>query len=156
MACICSEGVGKENTVTTSPLSRDSRQRNATTARDQPGELTRASAQIETIVSYVLRYGVLLCFSIMFVGSVLLFIQGGSNTVVHLTGQPVPTTPGEVIAGALQLHPPAIIEFGLMLLIVIPVTHVTVSMIAFLAEGDLTYVAITFFVLAVIVASFVL
>ncbi len=114
------------------------------------------SAYIEFIVSNVLRYGVLLSFLIVLIGSVMLFIQGGQAATVRLTGAPNPHAPGQVITDLFRLQPKAIIDFGLMLLIATPVMRVAVSVIAFLVEEDIVYTLVTLFVLAVLLASFFL
>lgn len=114
------------------------------------------SAQIEYIVSHVLRYGVLLSFLVVMLGSVLLFVEGGQTVAVRLTGAPLPHSPAEVIAGLLRFDPKSIIDFGLMLLIATPVMRVAVSVIAFLVEEDFVYTLITLFVLLVLLASFFL
>lgn len=121
------------------------------------GEEPRArSAQVEYVVSQVLRYGVLLSFLIILLGSVMLFVEGGRDVAVRLTGPPHPHNPAEVINGVLHLQPKAIIDLGLMLLIATPVIRVAVSVLAFLAEEDYVYTLITLFVLAVLLASFFL
>jgi len=61
-----------------------------------------------------------------------------------------------VWAGVRRLDPAAIISLGLLLMILTPVTRVAVSIYAFSRERDWKYVAITAFVLAVLVASFFL
>ena len=114
------------------------------------------SAYIEYIVSNVLRYGVLLSFLIVLIGSVMLFIEGGPAAVVRLSGSPIPHTPTQVVADLFQLQPKAIIDFGLMLLILTPVMRVAVSVFAFLVEEDFVYTLVTLFVLAVLVTSFFL
>ncbi len=114
------------------------------------------SAQIEYIVSHVLRYGVLLSFLIILAGSVLLFTQGGDQATVRLSGMPIPHDPRAVITGLFHVQPKAIIDFGLMLLIATPVVRVAVSVFAFLLEDDLVYAGITLFVLIVLLTSFFL
>ena len=114
------------------------------------------SAHIEYIVSNVLRYGVLLSFLIVLIGSVMLFMQGGQAVTVRLSGTPTPNSPAQVISELFLLQPKAIIDFGLMLLIATPVMRVAVSVIAFLVEEDVVYTLVTLFVLAVLLASFFL
>ncbi|HLG51430.1 MAG TPA: DUF1634 domain-containing protein [Chloroflexota bacterium] len=114
------------------------------------------ATRIEYIVSVVLRYGVLLSFLIILIGSLLLFLEGGRSVTVRLTGAPVPNRLDQVLADLLALRPRAIIDLGLMLLIATPVLRVAVSVIAFLVEDDLVYTAITLFVLAVLLTSFFL
>lgn len=114
------------------------------------------SAQIEYIVSLVLRYGVLLSFAVVAIGALLLFTTESADAVVRLAGQPIPHNPSEVLTGVLQLQPKSIIDFGLMLLIATPVIRVAVSVFAFFAEKDYTYTVVTIFVLAVLLTSFFL
>ena len=114
------------------------------------------SAQIEYMVSYVLRYGVLLSFLIVLIGSALLFIEGGSNATVRLAGAATPHNPATVLRDLVHLQPKAIIDFGLMLLIATPVLRVAVSVVAFLVEEDFVYTVVTLFVLGVLLASFLL
>jgi len=114
------------------------------------------SAHIEYIVSNVLRYGVLLSFLVILIGSVMLFVQGGQAATVRLTGAPNPHDPAQVLSDLFRAQPKAIIDFGLMLLIATPVMRVAVSVIAFLVEEDFVYTMVTLFVLAVLLASFFL
>lgn len=114
------------------------------------------SAHIEYIVSNVLRYGVLLSFLIILIGSVMLFVQGGQAAIVRLTGAPNPHNPAQVLSELFRAQPKAIIDFGLMLLIATPVMRVAVSVIAFLVEEDIVYTLVTLFVLGVLLASFFL
>ena len=113
-------------------------------------------AQLEAIVSYVLRFGVLLSLAITLLGTVLLFTLDPSQAVVRRTGPPVPHDLAGLLAGLLQLQPEAIIDAGLLLLIATPVLRVAVSVVAFLRDKDYVYTAITLFVLAVLLASFFL
>jgi uncharacterized membrane protein len=53
-------------------------------------------------------------------------------------------------------NPLAVIMAGLLVLLATPVLRVAVSVVAFALEGDLRYVTITFLVLLVLLASFVL
>lgn len=112
-----------------------------------------ASTNIETIVSYVLRYGVLLSFLIILVGVVLLFVEGGKDASVQLGGVPIAQHPDAIVHDVLQLQPKAIIDLGLMLLIAIPVIHVAISILAFVVEEDFVYAGVTLFVLAVLLTS---
>lgn len=113
-------------------------------------------AQLELIVSYVLRWGVLLSFLIVLVGAILLFAEGGRSAQVRLSGAPNPQNPGTIFVQALQLQPRAIIDVGLMLLIATPIIRVAVSVVGFLLEEDFVYTAATLFVLAMLLLSLVL
>jgi uncharacterized membrane protein len=113
-----------------------------------------AIPKLELAISLVLRYGVILSFVVIAIGSILFLTSG--QAVVRLTGTPLPHNPIDVLTGVLQLQPKAIIDFGLFLLIATPVTRVAVAAIAFLFEADFTYALISLVVLLVLLASFVL
>jgi uncharacterized membrane protein len=115
-------------------------------------EITR----LELAVSYLLRFGVALSLTITFVGLMLLLFTDPTEAVVRFTGGFVPRSPWTVFAGLRLLRPKAIIDFGLILLILTPVFRVAVTAIAFILEHDWTYTAITIFVLAVLLTSFFL
>ena len=108
------------------------------------------------LISAVLRYGVLLSFLIILLGSVLLFAEGGRSVTVRLSGGATPHNPVDAMTGALQLQPKAIIDLGLIVLIVIPVAHVAVSALAFFLERDVTYTLVALFVLGVLLTGFLL
>jgi uncharacterized membrane protein len=124
----------------------------------RPPELSEEEeiTRLELIVSYLLRFGVALSLTITFVGLMLLLFTDPSEAVVRLTGGFVPRTVWTVFAGLRLLRPKAIIDFGLILLILTPVFRVAVTAIAFTLERDWTYTAITLFVLAVLLTSFFL
>lgn len=129
---------------------------------------------MEEIVSNVLRYGVLISFAIILIGSVWLFFGGQTGYAgLHVTGNDavaqlinyrrgihrplaLPNTPGEVLAGLAHAKPYAVIAFGLLVLIATPVLRVAASVVTFLWECDLLYAAITAYVLAVLIISFFL
>jgi len=112
--------------------------------------------RLELIVSYLLRVGVALSLTVTFVGLMLLLWTDPAHLTVRLTGGFVARSPWTVFAGLRHFHPKAIIDFGLILLILTPVFRVAVTAIAFILERDLVYTAITLFVLTVLLASFFL
>jgi len=123
--------------------------------------------RIELFIARLLRWGVILSFSIVAIGigAVILTGQTGYhqlrlddlNSIVGFSGKPdFPNTLGDVLTGVLALKPYAIIALGLLVLIAIPVMRVAVSVIAFALERDWLYVAITAFVLMILVLSFVI
>jgi uncharacterized membrane protein len=136
----------------------------------------RADARVtamEEVISGVLRYGVLISFAIVLVGSVLFFVTGsagyagihahGSGSLHSATsyttssqGLRWPTTPGEVLSGLAHGRPYAVIALGLLVLIATPVLRVAASVVTFLWENDRTYAVITAYVLAVLLVSFVI
>ncbi len=133
----------------------------------------RAVAEMETTVAIALRWGVLLSFAVILLGSAWLFASGdtgyagvsvsGAHAADALTtyhaggaGQWFPTTPTEVIAGVRAGRPYAVITLGVLVLIATPVFRVAVSVITFLWERDRMYALITLYVLLVLLVSFVI
>jgi uncharacterized membrane protein len=68
----------------------------------------------------------------------------------------VPHSLHEVVTGIAKLHGQSIVAAGLLLLILTPVMRVAVSILAFRAQRDRTYVLITSAVLMLLLLSFVL
>lgn len=108
--------------------------------------------EVEAIVSRVLRIGVLISAAVIVAGLILLLIAGN-------TGYPegtYPVSPGAAVAGAAALKPAAVLQTGLMLLILTPVLRVAASLFIFLKERDYLYVVITLIVLVILAVSFLL
>jgi len=124
-------------------------------------------ARMELVISYVLRAGVLLSAAVILMGilSFALTQDTGYAQVLphHLTDiltfhRPsgpgfFPTSLSGVLQGAMVRKPYAIIELGMLLLILTPIVRVALSVFFFLAQRDWLYVGITLFVLAVLAFS---
>ncbi len=124
-------------------------------------------ARDELIVSALLRYGVLISLAFVVLGMLLLLITGETGygsmgdlpsllTVRDAANVGWPLSPLAVLGGALSLRPFALILLGLLVLILTPVMRVAVSVLLFLREHDPIYIAITLFVLCVLITSFLL
>lgn len=125
----------------------------------------RTTFSKEAVVSFVLRWGVSISAIIIFFGVVLMLarhhnlgIDWNLNDLLFFD----PATPphrffpldiSSILSQAATLHPFAVIELGLLLLILIPVLRVGVSIFLFALERDNLYVAITTIVLAVLLVS---
>ncbi len=112
--------------------------------------------QIEVTIGILLRVGVLLAAAVVLLGGVLYLVRYGGVPVpnyraFHGTDQPY--NPSAIVSGVLGLHSRAIIELGLLLLIATPVSRVIFSAVAFAFEKDALYVAVTLFVLTVLLFS---
>lgn len=107
---------------------------------------------IELIISKFLRFGVMLSAAVIGIGFVLFIILGKSGYL----GSSFPTTPIDILKGAMLLKPYAIILTGLMLLILTPVFRVGVSILVFIKEKDYMYVKITTVVFIILLISFLL
>lgn len=107
--------------------------------------------QVEVFVSQSLRVGVLLSAGVILVGLIKFLIFGDSG----YPGETYPTHIKDIIMGAWQLKPFAIILAGLVLLILTPISRVGISILVFAKEKDWLYVGITTLVFFVLVCSFV-
>lgn len=108
--------------------------------------------EMEVVISRILQLGVLAAAAIMGLG-VLFWIGRGD------TGYPAaeyPTRVGDVIAGAMAGRPAAIIQTGLLVLLLTPVFRVAASVAIFAAQGDRTFTLVTLAVLALLVVGFLL
>ncbi len=115
------------------------------------------------LISNVLRVGVLTSLATILLGTVIAFAHHpeyitSPRELLHLTrpSDAVPHTMRAVLTGLANLRGQAIVVLGLLMLIATPVVRVAVSILLFLEEGDLTYVAITSTVLALLVLSFLI
>ena len=149
--------------TTQSPVQADPVQ--AVTAASSRSHSRVASGEL--VVSALLRYGVTISLVLVVLGALLLLVtcetgygsMGDLASLLNAQDAPTacwPHTPAAIVSGALALRPYAIILLGLLVLILTPVLRVAVSVLLFLYERDHTYVAITLFVLSVLVIGFLL
>jgi len=125
--------------------------------------------RMELMISYVLRGGVLLSAAVILCGITLAAVTRDTGyapiqahhlpdiLAFHPSTGPgyFPTAPAAVLRAALVGKPYAIIGLGMLLLIATPVLRVALSVVFFLAQRDWLYVAITVFVLAVLLLSLI-
>ncbi|WP_110944920.1 DUF1634 domain-containing protein [Paenibacillus phocaensis] len=108
--------------------------------------------EIETAISKMLRVGVLLAAVVIIVGLVQYLVTGDSG----YPGDTYPTSFGAIMSGLLAFKAAAVIQTGLLLLILTPVFRVFVSLFLFWAERDYRYVLITAVVFVILILSFAL
>jgi uncharacterized membrane protein len=117
---------------------------------------------VELYIGKILRYGVLLsCGITLFGGVVYLFQHNGKMTNYSPipNGLPFPGVDhylrhfSTIMSHLLNFDGAAIIQLGVCVLIATPVIRVAFSAIAFLIEKDYMYVAITLFVLFIILSN---
>src|SRR6185437_12971903 len=116
----------------------------------------------ERLISTVLRVGVIASLTTILLGTVIALVHHpeyvtSPRQLVHLSrpsDNSFPHTLRDVLTGLLSLRGQAIVVLGLLMLIATPVARVAVSILLFLEEGDLTYVAITSTVLGLLLLSF--
>ncbi|SDG30223.1 Uncharacterized membrane protein [Fontibacillus panacisegetis] len=110
------------------------------------------SYEVELVISKMLRIGVLIAGAVIVIGLLQYLITGESG----YPGDTFPTTFGGIFEGLFQLKAMAVIETGLLLLILTPVFRVFVSLFVFWAEKDYRFVGITAVVLIILIVSFLL
>jgi uncharacterized membrane protein len=112
--------------------------------------------RIEQFLGNLLRAGVILAAVVVLAGGVLFLLHHAGEPADYREFREPPAelrSPTGIVTGALTLDEPALIQFGLLLLIATPVARVVFSALAFAWERDFTYVALTLVVLAVLLYS---
>ncbi len=89
-------------------------------------------------------------------GAILYLTQNAGKPAGHHEFHREPErlrNPVEVVQEAMELHPRAVMQLGVLLLILTPVVRVAFTVLVFLAQRDVKFVAVTVFVLAVLLLS---
>lgn len=112
--------------------------------------------RVETVVSDILRTGVILAAIVTLIGGVGYLIHYGSDLPHYraFRGEPdeLRSVHG-IVADTLSLRCRGLIQFGILILLATPIARVGFSAIAFALQGDRTYVVVTLFVLASLLLS---
>lgn len=123
---------------------------------------TYTDAALRPLVSTFLRYGVLIAALVILLGLIMLLIQVGPSAFVYMP-QIRGAEPGTdltslraVVRGLVPPEPEAVMDIGVLLLVTTPVLTVGAAMISFALEADWLYVAISGFVLAILLLAFAL
>ncbi|MGI8547909.1 MAG: DUF1634 domain-containing protein [Gemmatimonadaceae bacterium] len=109
--------------------------------------------QVEMFVGNLLRVGVIVAASVAVIGGVLYLARYGSTVAQYhvFRGEPEELrSVRAVVRDAFHLRGRSVVQLGLLLLIATPIARVALSLLAFLRQGDRTYVAITAIVLALL------
>ena len=116
----------------------------------------RSDQRMDEIMGRLLRTGVVLAASIVFVGGVLYVMRHRVPATDYrvFRGEPgdLRTISG-IFHEALSFSGRGLIQLGLLVLIATPVARVAFSFFAFLYERDWTYVMVTLVVLGLLVYS---
>ncbi len=108
---------------------------------------------LEIVLGNLLRIGVIVAAVVVGVGGVFLLITRWSwipdFRLFQTGGSPLRSVP-LILTGALALHPDAIVQTGLLLLVATPVLRVVFSLFGFARQRDWLYVALTLIVVAVL------
>jgi uncharacterized membrane protein len=112
--------------------------------------------RLEVIISVLLRTGVLISAAVVFLGGICFITKHGHEQPEYHVFR---GTPGiyRSISGVIHAAGPsdcgAVIQLGLLLLILTPVARVAFSLAGFAMEHDRTYMVLTSIVLAILIYS---
>jgi uncharacterized membrane protein len=110
-------------------------------------------AIVQDVSGWVLRIGVVLSVVVMIVGFILSYIQT-NPTVKHMEHATFKWSTHKLVIGVLHGSGESIIELGLLMLVLTPVTRVAVSVFLFtFVDKDRFYAVVTLGVLALTLIS---
>jgi uncharacterized membrane protein len=112
--------------------------------------------RMDQIMAVLLRSGVLLAASLVFIGGVVYLSRHDLPAINYHVFQGEPQElrmVGGILREAAKFHGRGVIQLGLLILIATPVARVLFSVFAFLYEKDWTYVGITMIVLTLLCYS---
>jgi len=112
--------------------------------------------QLDRTIGVVLRVGVIAAASVVLGGGIWYLVRFGTQVpnyrAFHGEPQGLRSVAG-IWKGVVAIDPRSVIQLGLLLLIATPIARVALSVFAFAAQRDRTYVVITLVVLAVLIGS---
>lgn len=117
---------------------------------------------MQILISRTLRWGVTIASVLAGIGGVFYFIQHGTelfdtekyhNFAYTDAQNPATTTFGGIFEGAFAGNSESLIQLGVIALLLTPIMRVVLSLFDFVKQKDWLYVAITAFVLGVIVMN---
>ncbi|MCL5883867.1 MAG: DUF1634 domain-containing protein [Desulfobacteria bacterium] len=109
--------------------------------------------RVERVIGALLRWGVILAAGVVLAGGAMYLVRHGATMPDYrvFSGEPSDLrNVSGIVAGAVSWHSRGLIQFGLFLLIVVPVARVAFSVVAFALQRDRIYVVVTLIVLAVL------
>ena len=112
--------------------------------------------RLESMMSILLRTGVLLAAAVVFAGGALYITQHHAQPVSYRTfvaGATDTRTLGGIAASAGHLQGEGLIQLGLVLLIATPVARVAFAVVGFALESDRLYAFVSLIVLAILIFS---
>lgn len=114
--------------------------------------------RLETIIGNLLRVGVLLAASVVFLGGILYLVRHHADRVgyQHFSpgGSAIQSVRG-VLQSAMHFDSAALIQLGLLLLIATPIARVALAVVGFALEKDRLYALVSLIVLAILAFSLI-
>jgi uncharacterized membrane protein len=120
--------------------------------------ITYGTGRMELWISRVLLYGVLLAGLITMIGLIVFVVRGGigGESLSDLVDQQKHAASfGSILHGVAKLNGKSIIQLGLFVLILTPISRVAMSLFFFVRERDRVYVAITGIVLCILLGGLI-
>jgi len=114
---------------------------------------TDADRKIDLVIGRLLQVGVFAAAAVVAFGAMLFLVQHGRTPAKFTDFVPGPATlrtVGGIVSGVLALNSAAIVQLGLVMLIMTPIARVALTLIAFIIQRDRLYVLITGLVLALL------
>jgi uncharacterized membrane protein len=111
---------------------------------------------VERVIGALLRWGVILAAAVVLAGGAVYLVHYGSAISDYRVFRGEPSDLRDmtgIVTGAVSPDGRGLIQFGLLLLIAVPVVRVTFSVVAFALQKDRTYVVVTLIVLAILMYS---
>jgi uncharacterized membrane protein len=112
---------------------------------------------LDLSVAMVLRIGVTLAAAVSILGGALLggHLFNALPDYAHFQlGDPGLRSVTGIVQGAINLTPKSVIQAGLLLLIVTPVARVVLCVVGFARQHNGLYIAVSTFVLVILILSF--
>ncbi|MDS3860354.1 DUF1634 domain-containing protein [Thermosynechococcaceae cyanobacterium BACA0444] len=116
----------------------------------------REDEKMDQLLGNVLRGGVILSATVILIGGLIYIWRNGQETVALSVFKGEPTylkLVPDLLSADVQARGHAIIQTGILLLLLTPITRVALSLLIFLRQRDFTYVLVTAIVLAVLLHS---
>jgi len=117
---------------------------------------TWSDQRLEVIISVLLRTGVLISALVVLLGGICFLSKHGDEQPEYRVFHAAPASDRSVSGIIHAVNPSdcqAVIQLGLLLLILTPMARVAFSLAGFALERDGTYMALTFVVLAILIYS---
>jgi len=111
---------------------------------------------LETIIGNLLRTGVIIAASIVFLGGLIYLYRHGFTTANYKVFQRVPydlCSVNGILESAFSFHGRGFIQLGLLLLIATPIARVIFSIFAFARQRDTLYAIVTSIVFFILIYS---
>jgi len=110
---------------------------------------------MQAVIGWVLRIGVIVSISVVFVGGVIYIYRHGGAVPNYskFNGVPNFVQLHGIINGIINLRGRSIIQAGIILLIATPILRIVFSTVSFVLEKDYLYVGISLLVLLIIIIS---